>query len=179
MRHEPLEQMVREVRLRSSGKNRESTAPRVRLRGVSDRHENLPVTRRSLGTQSINPPTHLVGVTLPAPAAFGMCLFNHWHLLKRKVDTPGGIKYGKRPGVTFGDPPGTLRVPGPPDDFWPEVKQKNNCQQTGGRRLVFGQRLRVLVCSGTGPESSTGSPDLLVQAALAARAKLLYLSPNV
>jgi hypothetical protein len=33
--------------------------------------------------------------------------------------------------------------------------------------------------SGTGPESSTGSPDLLKQAALAARVKLLYLPPNV
>jgi hypothetical protein len=45
--------------------------------------------------------------------------------------------------------------------------------EIGGRRLVFGQLLRVLVCSGTGPESSTGSPDLLVQAALAARVKVL------
>src|ERR1039458_407372 len=83
------------------------------------------------------------------------------------------LKARARSGVAFGDPPGTLRVPGPPDDFWPEVGQEKPTLETGGRRLVFGQLLRVLVCSGTGPESSTGSPDLLVQAALAARLKIM------
>src|SRR5713226_5075513 len=104
MRHEPLEQMVREVRLRPSGKNREPTAPRVRLRGVSDRHEKLPVARRSLGTQGINPSPKLIRMTLPARTAFQVNFFIYLHLLLRKMGTPGGIKYGKPPGVTFGDP---------------------------------------------------------------------------
>jgi hypothetical protein len=57
--------------------------------------------------------------------------------------------------------------------------QEKPSLETGGRRLVFGQLLRVLVCSGTGPESSTGSPDLLGQAALAARATTLCLHPDI
>ena len=49
----------------------------------------------------------------------------------------------------------------------------------GGRRLVFSQLLRVLVCSGTGPESPTGNPDLLIQAALAAQSHpLVRIHPS-
>ena len=41
------------------------------------------------------------------------------------------------------------------------VKSKPRTKNLLGRRLVFGQLLRVLGCSGTGPESPTDSPDLL------------------
>lgn len=115
----------------------------------------------------------MIGIALPATTTFGMSLLAQNSLRVEKGHTWGNqVWKNQNLWDAFGVPPepSGFRTSG---RLLPELDKQKLAAKFGGRRLVFGQLLRVLVCSGTGPESPTGSPDLLIQAALAAHVKLL------
>src|SRR6185312_16376978 len=77
MRDQPVEQMVREVRFGPPSHHWESSTPRIGFRGIRDRSEDLPLSWRSFGPQSIDPSTKLVCVLFRARTTLGIYFLSH------------------------------------------------------------------------------------------------------